>query len=243
MNKSELIVNSTEFGNDVIIGTPIEITQGSDDVLSLNEEDCMYLMTEYKFKVRNYLYGSGDEEIITVRSQVGDIFEIGHEYTFSADRINNTLYDTYTVNSQRWVIDNSEVSDNLLSSLNDDIASRPITYNTFENEVVEHASCSSDFIDTNVDVAVVATISSAEFDENNHVYDISVSNVNYLKGSSSDEALNNVRIKGDITIGETYLMMFEKDEDGTLMMSSREGSIINANSTVAEQFESILVDY
>lgn len=67
--------------------------------------------------------------------------------------------------------------------------------------------------------------------------------MNYLKGSSSDEALNNVRIKGDITIGETYLMMFEKDEDGTLMMSSREGSIINANSTVAEQFESILVDY
>ena len=242
-SKAELIKNSTGFANNVIVGTPIEVVQGSDEVLPLSEEDCVYLMTEYKFRVSNYLYGNGEDEIITVRSQVGNIFELGHEYTFSADRINNTLYDTYTVNSRRWVIDNSETSDDMLISLNEDIASIPMPYNVFNNEVVEYASFSDDFVNQNVDVAVVATISAAEYDEENQVYDISVSDVNFIKGTASEEALNNVRIRGDINVGETYLMMFDKDEDETLMISSRNGSIIKADSAAAAQFEDILESY
>ena len=47
----------------------------------IDEEDCGYLLTEYKFKVNNYLYGNEGDNIITVRSQVGNIFELGKEYT------------------------------------------------------------------------------------------------------------------------------------------------------------------
>ena len=115
-------------------------------------------------------------------------------------------------------------------------------FNSGENNVIEYASYSSDFINNDVDVAVIATITSANLDAENQIYDISVSNVEYLKGYASEEALNNVRIKGDINIGETYLMLFDKDEDDTLMMSSRQGSVIEANTEAAAQYESILVN-
>lgn len=242
-DKIDTIKNSVNFANNIIVGTPIEVVKGSNDVLPIDEEDCGYLLTEYKFKVNNYLYGNEGDNIITVRSQVGNIFELGQEYTFTANRINNTLFDVYTVNSQKWVLNNADVNNEILTSITSDISTVAVPYKMERsNDVIEVASATHDFIDNNVDVALIATISSAEEDIVNHVYDISISNVQMLKGNVTDNSLNNIRIKGNVNVGETYLMLFTSDEDGNLMMASRNGSVININDTTASNFESILVN-
>lgn len=141
------------------------------------------------------------------------------------------------------MLNNSDVSNDILTSITSDISNVTVPYKIEKsNNVVEVASATHDFIDNNVDVALIATISSAEEDIVNHVYDISTSNVQMLKGNVTDNSLNNIRIKGNVNVGETYLILFTSDEDGNLMMASRNGSVININDIAASNFESILVN-
>lgn len=231
-NSIRFIQNTTCYVDNIIIGTPIRVTQGSLDTLSESDEECEYLLTEYTFKVSNYIFGDVGESLITVRSQVGNIFEIGKEYTFSSRHIDNTLFDVYTVNSSEWVLDNSDLSETEIKSLTNNISSAVTPCSISQsNEVVECLEPTNSSVEHNVDVAFVATITSAEEDVVNNIYDIKVADVNFLKGNVDESILNEgIRIKGNISVGEKYLMMFTQDEDGFIMMAAREDSIIDVTS-------------
>ncbi len=231
-NELEFVENTTNYVDNIIIGTPIKITQGSLESLDENEDMCEYLLTEYTFRVSDYIFGSEGESLITVRSQVGNIFELGKEYTFSTKHINNTLFDIYTVNSSKWVLDNSDLSETEIKSLTDNISSAATPCSISQsNEVVKCLEPTNSSVEHNVDVAFVATITSAEEDTVNNIYDIKVADVNFLKGNVDESILNEgIRIKGNISVGEKYLMMFTQDEDGFIMMAAREDSIIDVTS-------------
>ncbi len=237
----EFLENTVSYVDNVIVATPIEITQGSSEVLSEDVEDCEYLLTEYTFKVSNYLYGEEGEDYITVRSQVGNLFELGKEYTFATRRINNTLYDIYTVNSRKWVIDNEYLTST-------DIASLSAAFSTAQDErlltatsterVIEVAEPTDSYVSYNVNLAIVATVTDAVVDDTDPIYTVSLGDIAVLKGTMSDGEYSNViRIKGDVEIGETYLMLLNSNEDGCVMMSSKTGSIVN---TTSDEFDAYL---
>lgn len=237
---------TTSFASNVITGTPIEIVNGTLDILDENDENCEILITDYKFKVSRYDYGYEGDNIITVRSQVGNIFELGKEYTFSTDRINNTLYNLYTVNSRKWIVDHENYNPKEISEFRSTLSKleteRKARYTSaHEPKVAETAEASKEFISSNVDIAFIATITELEEDEQNDIYDIKVSNVKYLKGSVKKDILNNgLRIKGDIKIGGTYLMLFTEESDEYIMMSARNNSIIDVNSSEYDKFAKAL---
>ncbi len=230
----DFVGETTAYVDNIIVGTPVEITQGSLDVLDASEEDCEYLLTEYKFRVSDYLFGNQGDKIITVRSQIGNAFELGKEYTISTRRINNALFDIYTVNSHKWILDNSIYTTSDLSSLAKNISSKRSLYaiSRTEDNVAETTVANSTFMENNVDLAFVATITNISEDTVNDIIDVNISDVNILKGNVDNNVLTeSIRIKGDVVVGGRYLMMFTKNEDGDIMIVARDNSIIDITSS------------
>ena len=235
----DFVGETTAYVDNIIVGTPIEITQGSLDVLDASEEDCEYLLTEYKFRVTDYLFGNQGDEIITVRSQIGNAFELGKEYTISTRRINNALFDIYTVNSHKWILDNSLYTASDLSSLAKNISSERSLYAMprSEENIAETTVANSTFMENNVDLAFVATITNASEDTINDIIDVNISDINILKGNVDNDLLTESRrIKGDVVVGGRYLMLFTKNEDGDIMIAARDNSIIDITSSAYNDY-------
>lgn len=224
------IENTTAYVDNIIVGTPVEIIQGSLETLDPSEEDCEYLLTEYTFKVSDYLFGNDGETFITVRSQIGNVFELGKEYTFSSRRINNTLFDIYTVNSYKWILDNRHFTPDEQASIVAKISANQAanTFSAAKKKVINTTEPTQSFMNNNVDLAFIATITDISEDTVNDVLDIDIANVNVVKGSVDDGVLTEgLRIRGNIVVGGTYLMLFAEDENGDIMIAARNNSIID----------------
>ena len=170
----EFIQNTTDFVHNIIVGTPIEKVHGDTGVVSN--------ITDYYFRVTKWAFGEPGDEIIIVRSQTEYSFEIGAEYTFAAGRIYSIFYDLYSVVSNEWIINNNEISQTDLNAFLESVGSVQPTLTI--PVVIGEAIPSVDFINDNIDVALIATVSdifrlendfdvlSAQLDLNEIVYGV-----------------------------------------------------------------------
>lgn len=228
--KIDGIKSALSFTDNIIIGTPIEMVKGDVDVLSPSDEECMMLLTDYTFKVADFVKGEQGEQTINVRSQVGNAFEIGKEYIFAANHINNSYWDSYNIIGHNHFVDidiiTSAEKDDLLSYIRNEkiVKHRSVT------KINNKAIASSEYMG-NVDVAFIATVKSFETDEMMYDnVDANVELIEMLKGAIKPEILNErLLLKGDIKEGETYLLLFTANKDGNLSLSSKEGSVLNVN--------------
>lgn len=234
------IKNLTGYVHNVIVGTPIRKIYGSSEVLPVCQEECEIMITDYEFAVKDYAFGSSGEKTITVRSQAGDIFEIGKEYTFAADHIDSVYYDLYSVVSQSWAVKHEDASAEEIESLLETVSKTPARRSA-RPSVIKKANPSGAFAN-NVDVAVVATIS--ELNQNRldtDVFNAKIKVEEVVKGTPAEGALHDwLRLKGDIDVGDTYLILFKADEDGNLFLASREGSMVKKDSSLYEDYIEVL---
>ena len=232
----ETIRNSTRFIDNVIVGTPIKKVQGASEILPFGHEDCEVLDTDYYFRITSWVFGVPGEEIIRVRSQVGHVFEIGKEYTFSAIHINSVHFNQYNVVSHSWFIDHDEISETELNGLHNRLGMIR-TLPREREEVFESAKPSIEFME-NIDVAIVATIIATEqWELDNENFDAILNLRDVLYGEVGENAFNEfIRLRGDITIGNDYLILFRYDQYGHLMLVAREGAVISYNSIEFHQF-------
>lgn len=235
-----LIRQSTDFVQNVIVGIPIEKVQGATDRLSFTRECCEVLFTDYYFRVINWAFGIPGEEIIRVRSQVGNVFEIGNEYTFAAIRINSVFFDQYNVNSNGWILSNEEASEaeleNLLSSVGN-ILITPFV----QPYIIETAMPTEGFIG-GVDIAVIATVMETyrrDIDNDNFSALLELNEV--VKGEIGENYFDEwVRLRGDVAVGGVYLIFFHSDEYGNLTLAARDGAIVRVDSIQFNSFMDVL---
>jgi hypothetical protein len=198
------------------------------------------MITDYYFRVSNWAFGIPGEQIITVSSQVGNVFEIGREYTFSAIRLNSVFYDLYMVVSNAWIIDNSEVSEVELQELLNSVG-RMRANSVMQTDIIEEAVATSEFVN-NIDVAAVATVSHIhrrpdDFDNLSAMLDL----VEVVHGEVSVGAFDEfIRLRGNVTVGGTYLILFRTDEYGHLRLLARNGAIIPYHETQFANFMNVL---
>ncbi len=234
------IKNATGFVHNVIIGTPVEKIQGSSEVVPVVAEESIVYLTDYVFEVKDYAYGAAGKERITVRSQVGDVFEIGKEYTFAARHLNSVYYDQYNVNSHSWILNNEEASGSELESFHSAIRALPAPKRA-EPTVILEATPTKEYIDS-VDVVIIATVTGTvqeELDNDNLNAKLELKEI--LKGELKKGVLDEyVRLKGDVAVGETYMIHFNADTDGNLTLSARKGAIIAENNALFISFSEAL---
>ena len=156
------------------------------------------------------------------------MFEIGKKYTFSALRINNTLFDLYTVNSREWILKNEEYKNIELKKVINKARNKGIYGLINDNTVVKKALATKSFMNKSIDVAMIVTVSDIAEDSVNSVYDVYFSDVSIIKGKVPDYILSEgVRIKDKVIVGNTYLMMFTQDEDGDIFIAAKENAVID----------------
>lgn len=227
-DKLSLISASAAY-NDVIIGTPVEILDGSHDELN-GYDECEILITDYLFKVSDDKFGSKDEQFIIVRSQAGNCFEIGKEYAISAMHLNNELWDIYILSSKKLLVENTYENAEMLDSLlNADTIFSNSCVSSNEFRACDNAEYTWDFL-SNVDYVVDVTINEiTESDTSLGVYEVGFNINEIIKGDPNNKLLNEyVMLKGNIEAGERYILLFN-DRGDYLMPASRNGSVINAN--------------
>ena len=219
----DFFINATRFVCNIIVGTPIKKIQGATEAMSCSS---VVVVTDYYFKVLNWAFGVPGEEIITVRSQVGNVFEIGGEYTFAAGRTNSVFFDLYSVVSNTWIIKNEEILETDLRYLLDIVGRMPVT--RIPPEVIEEAVPTMDFVKKNVDVAVIATITNIrERIDDFGIFDARLDLVEVVHGEVRSDAFNqSTMLRGDVTVGSTYLILFSANERGHLRLLARHGAII-----------------
>ena len=231
----EFIKGTTGFVHNIIVGTPIEKIQGNTEILPYANESSDFIVTDYYFKVLNWAFGVPGEQIIIVSSQVGNVFEIGEEYMFAAIRLNSVFYDIHMVVSSSWIINNKEISDVELNDFLDAIGEIPVTLTP--QDVIEEATPSEEFI-INIDVGVIATVTYIH--RRNDDFDNLSAELNLLEvvyGEVSYNAFDEfIRLRGDVTIGFTYLFLFSANELGHLRLLARNGAIIPSNTPEFYQF-------
>ena len=103
--------------------------------------------------------------------------------------------------------------------------------------VIEEAVPTQEFV-SGVDVAIIATVEAIwllKFDIENFSVLIELEEI--VKGELRDGITNEIfRLRGDITEGGTYLMLFTSDENGNLTIASRSGSVIPIDSIEFAEF-------
>jgi len=239
-DRIESIVNSTSFANNIVVGTPIAKVQGTSEVLPFAHEGCEILITDYYFRITNWVLGTRGEEVVRVRSQVGNVFELGGTYTFATMRVNSVFFDQYNVNSHTWILNNEDVPDRELTRLHNNLGR--MRANAFvQNEVIDYATPSADFIN-NTEVAVVATITAiiqCEFDNDNFDAVIDLKEVVYgeVPGNRFEELM---RLRGDVIVGNTYLIFFTKNQDGHLTLAARDGAVVPHSSISFDEFRNAI---
>ena len=203
----ESIKDSTGFVNNIIVGIPLEKIIGSTEIIPFTPTGgCEIQVTDYYFKVTNWIFGYPGEDIIRVRSQIGDIFEIGVPYTFSVIHQNNVFAELYFVNWHTWILRNGDVSDYELNSLHDTIAQKSVRY--LERQVViEEAVPTAEFIQK-VDTAIIATVKEMWEDEYSFNISILLELNDVVYGEVRHDVFNEfIRLRGDIIIGNKYLII------------------------------------
>jgi len=234
------IGNSVHFAHNIIVGTPIEKIQGEVGVLPFSEEGCMVMFTDYYFKVINWAFGERGEDIIRVRSQVGNVFEIGNAYTFAARRINSIFFDQYNVNSHSWFVRNEDVPEaDLIILLGNVGRMRAIPF--IQPLIINYATPCEYFV-SNVDVAVIATIEFLIRDELKYINFDAMLDVNEVVHGYTDKRVFDefTRLRGDAVVGNSYLILFTQDEYGHLTLAARSGAVVPYGNAEFYEFMKLL---
>jgi len=187
----------------------------------------------YSFKVTDNLTGNPLSEYIKVKSQYGDIFEIGKEYLIAPLHNDNVLWNTHHV-VPVGVISRDLLSDSDLDKIRQAGKNKQ---NNDKKTVIEKASLESDFIKS-VDLAVIITITGKERNANN-IYDVHYKLVEVLSGKKHAHILNGeemLRLNTDVKVGEKYLIMFEVFEDSWVLPAAREGAVVSEKSADYEKY-------
>jgi len=211
----QFLISTVNRLDNVIVGKPIAKVQGDTGYISNR--------TDYYFKVLNWAFGVPGEEIIIVRHQSDDLLEIGAEYTFAVSRLNNVFFDLYFPVGEAW---NKVLPEANLRDLLDTVGRMPVT--RIPSEVIEEAVPKMDFVKKNVDVAVIATVTNTrQRIDDFGVLDTRLDLVEVVHGEVRNDAFNqSTMLRGDVTVGSTYLILFSANERGHLRLLARHGAII-----------------
>ena len=227
---------------ETFIGTPIEFIQGNVGVDDFHHNDYGrgFTSTDYYFRVIEWLWGEEPEgEIIRVRSNAGNIFEIGGEYTVAVIFSNRVLdpQAMYIVGSQIRTLDNSEVSELELQAFHEDIRNFPPR--EFGNMmVIEEAVPTLEFLE-HVDVALIGKVTGmSEHSSIEGVYRIRFDVEDVVYTVVSLEFLSDsVPSRYDAIIGNNYLFLLNTNDYGSgAMPVARNGSLIPHGSDEFHQF-------
>ena len=236
----EFLRNTTSFADNIIVGTPIEKVQGASKILDYTQQGCEIILTDYYFKVTNWVFGMPGEEIIRVRSQVGNVFEIGSEYTFAAMRLYSVFFDQYNVNSHNWILRNEDASESELVELHNNL--NRIRANQFNQHIVITEAVPSIEFMQNVDVAIIATVTATLQDElDNDNIDALLELREVVYGEINMNVLNEfMRLRGNVVVGNEYLILFHVNEHGILTLVAREGAVIPINTVQFNNFIDVI---
>ena len=214
----------------VVIGTPIEFVRGELVVRDFfyGDERMAPYHTEYYFQVIDWLWGEGSEEIIRVRTNSGNIFEIGGEYTLSFFYVNQVLerQPIYSINWQIQTLDNSEVSESRLQEFHEDIRNLPPS-EIERSSAIENAIPTLDFL-YSVNVVLIGTVYEVwPHTSRIDAYSVRVNLQDVIYGEISDYRLKEpLRMINKVTVGNSYLMILGRFESP----AARHGSIIPVGS-------------
>ena len=110
-----------------------------------------------------------------------------------------------------------------------------------QRPVIEDATLTTDFVEE-VDVAIIARVITTEqrrFDNEN--FDALLDVTNVLFGEVNEAIFNElIRLRGNLVIGNTYLILFRMDGYGHLSLIARNGAAISVDSVYFYQFKDIL---
>ena len=238
--RMETIRTRSRGGMNVIIATPIEFIEGTLAVKDFRHGDLggAVYQTDYYFRVTEWLWGISGEEIIRVRSHVGNIFKIGGEYTVVITPVISILAESivYSVDSQISTLIHSEVSELKLQEFHDEI--RNIPPSGYERRsFVDYAIPTLDFLNY-VDVAAVVTARNVQVHsgfENAFWFDADLKEV--IRGEITTDMLSAISIRDNLVIGNDYLMLFRYSAGRTfLQIAARHGSVIPVGDPEFYQF-------
>ena len=231
------IASSAMFHEDdfVIVATPIEAIPTGFTRCGQFCETWIY----YYVRVTNWLFGYAGEEIILVRSRSDEVFEVGREYTFTVRHVSNVLADQdfYDVTNLYCALDSQDVSPSELQIFHEQI-NQMTSNNNARREAIEEATPTSEIIES-IDVAVIVTIIDAwnRTDIFNASINASVDFKDVAYGELDGNALDKyIILRGEVNVGDDYLILFRFDEWDNLRLLARQGAIIPYGSAEFYQF-------
>ncbi|MDR2531332.1 MAG: hypothetical protein LBC82_00600, partial [Oscillospiraceae bacterium] len=227
--KIENMLERYGYNDNIIIGKPIEIILG-DENEGVSSSFGDFIFIDYLFQVTNNLTGNELPEFITVRSQLGTIFEIGKEYCISPMHINNALWDSHTIHSFPQFIPAEHLSRGEINRLKNAVWSR----NDGDDpplKVAESASLSPEFI-SSVDLAVEITVLDKLLQSlSTNVFNVNYELNNILHGEEYGHILTDwLRINTDVEVGGTYIVLLNVIDNAYTHPAARSGVVISKNS-------------
>jgi hypothetical protein len=224
--------------DNIVIGTPIKITDGE---YNKGEIGTGFFVT-YSFKITDNLTGNKLPEYIEVRSQFGDVLEIGKEYCISPMHNYNALWDSHILTSWPEVIPRELLSESDIES----IRNVKRTGQRTANLVIENAAPSAEFV-SNVGLAVVVKVTQKTKEPSaDTIYDISYTLVDVLKGKEHAHLLDEglLRINTNVSVGKAYLVLLGLHDDGAgglfTLPAARNGAVISRDSVDYAKYVEII---
>ena len=222
----------------VIVGEPTQLIGGYLDIVPFYHGDMTGMMiTEYYFRVTEWLYGEPGEEIIRIRSEVGNIFEIGQAYTISVRHINRIIDDQafYLALNQIWTIPHEEIEREALEEFHEEVRLLP-SRDRARSVIIEEVVPTLEFIEAHVDVALIATITESFYRTftNNFVARIELQEVVY--GELPYDITYGVTTRIETTEGNDYLILFSIINDSFVEIVARNGAVIPYGSNEFHRF-------
>lgn len=236
--RMEFIRNTTTdfLGVVVFVGRAIEFIHGDEEALPFRNENSERLETDYYFEITNWLFGEPTDEIIWVRSEIGHVFEIGKEYTFSAIPVRNH----YNVIGNSWLLNNARISEFELEAFHYSFQHLPID-SLDRTDVAKKAEPTIAFIES-IDVAILAKVTriiERELDNGN--FDALLELIEVVYGELNQDILDEfIILRGEMVVGEDYLILFRYDIHGNLTLAARKGAVIPYDSDEFHQFYEII---
>jgi len=164
---------------------------------------------------------------------MGNIFEIGNEYTFAADFIERVLEPqaTFIVANQLWTLDNSEVSDSILEELLEELRVAPLN-DHIRRRVVDQVYPTLEFLE-HVNRAIIVSIRDVNNNFNfTGAFDVFIDLQEVVYGEITEQLVDHflrwpIRTRDVVTVGNEYLILQGSSSDSTV---ARHGAVIPVGS-------------
>ena len=233
---AKYMLNMFGFNDNIIIGKPVEIIYSDQDVSFSKNEGHI----EYLFQVTNNLTGNELPEYISVRSQLGNIFEIGDEYCISPIHLNNTLFDKHIIYMFSQFIEAGLITRKDADHLRNRAAEKAKDF-TVLKPVTERASPTADFI-SSVDLAIEITVTEKHKEKDSgNIVDVVYNLNDVLRGKRYEHLLPEfLRLNSNVEVGGTYMILLDVINDEYVLPAARNGSVIQKDSSDFRQYENVL---